>query len=67
MTSEAFKKKFDAGYREMADDATREADAEEWVEALEVLAANDLAVVAKSAGSSSNKPSTVRFTKPARQ
>ena len=52
MTSEALKKTFKAGYQAMADDARREADAQDWTEALsqDILAANDLGVAAKSGG-----------------
>lgn len=55
MTSEALKEACDAGYRAMANDARREADAQEWIEALnqDVFVANDLGAAAKSGGSNS--------------
>ncbi len=52
MTSDALKKTSADGYQTMAGDAGREADAQEWIEALnqDALAAKDLDIVAKSCG-----------------
>jgi hypothetical protein len=50
VTSEALKKTCQADYQAMADDARREADAQEWTEALNQngFAANELGVAAKA-------------------
>jgi hypothetical protein len=67
MTSEALKKTCKAGYQAMADDARREADAQEWTDALnqDVFAANNLGTAAKVGRSNSTPPSALKSAKPA--
>lgn len=66
MNSEALKKTYEAGYQAVANDARREADAQEWIEALnqDALAVNDLEAVMMSGGLSSTPPSASKPVKP---